>query len=148
MSSAIATADLPTVRAVCPAAEQLAGPPVGGPSVICRAMVGDEIQTDQILHGQSVSPLVLARRDPSTLYGFCCGTAIPRSTDDDVEVRGSYTFCPVWEAEKKRIWERKEMMAEPKRRGGSEAGEALLSGALRDVDKGDALQEWLDEDDD
>lgn len=109
-------------------------------------MVREEEQTDQILHGVSASPLVSAREDPSTLYGFCCGTAIPRSTSEDEEIRGNYTFCPVWELEQKRIAERKDLMAEPKRRGGSEAARALLSGALKDVDKGDALQEWLDED--
>lgn len=111
-------------------------------------MVRDEIRTDQILHGESGSPVVSAQKDPSTLYGFCCGTAIPRATSDDERVRGSYTFCPVWELEQARIAENKEMMKEPKRRGGSEAGEALLSGAIRDIDRGDALQEWLDEDED
>jgi hypothetical protein len=146
--SALAQADLPAAIPTCPAAEALEGPPTAGPSVVCRAMVRDEEQTDQIVHGESASPLVTARRDPSTLYGFCCGKAIPRSTADDVEARASYTFCPVWELEKKRIEERKEMMKDPKRRGRSEAAEAVLSGAVRDIEKGDALQEWLDEPED
>lgn len=144
----IARGELPVAQAQCPAAEQLEGPEVGGPAIICKAMVRDEMQTDQILFGESGSPLVLARKDPSTYFGFCCGQAGVRATDDDVGPRGNYTFCPVWELEKKRIWERREMMAEPGRRGRSDAAEAIFGGAVRDIEKGDALQEWLAEEDD
>lgn len=110
-------------------------------------MVRDEDLIDRIVHGEATSPLVSARKDPSTLYGFCCGTAIPRATEEDDKTRGHHSFCPVWELEKKRIEERRELLKDPKRRGGSEAAKALLSGALRDVEKGDALAEWMSEPD-
>lgn len=110
-------------------------------------MVREELLTDQILHGRSASPLVTAGRDPSTFYGFCCGTGLPRVGEeiDPERLHGHYTFCPVWELEKQREWERREMMSPPKRKGMSPAAEAVLTGAVRDVEKGDAIEEWLAE---
>jgi hypothetical protein len=110
-------------------------------------MVREEIQTDQILHGRSATPVVTSQRDPSTFFGFCCGAGLPRVSEDlDTErLHGHHTFCPVWELEKKRIEERKEKLAEPRRRGMSEAAKAVLKGTVRDIDKGDAIQEWLAE---
>lgn len=111
-------------------------------------MVREEILTDQILHGRSASPLVTSKRDPSTFFGFCCGRGLPRVVDDvpEDQYHGHYTFCPVWELEMRRIWKRKEMMATPKRKGGlTPAAEAVLSGAVRDIEKGDAIEEWLAE---
>jgi len=105
-------------------------------------MVRDRLQTDQILHGLSASPLVTSRKDPSTFFGFCCGTGLPRLGEDISRPHGHYTFCPVWEAEKKRIWTNRELMRAPRRPGLSPAAEAALSG----IEQGDAIEEWMAED--
>jgi hypothetical protein len=105
-------------------------------------MVRDRLQTDQILHGVSASPLVTSLKDPSTFFGFCVGTGLPRMGDDLSRPHGHYTFCPVWEAEKKRIWENRELMRAPRRPGLSPAAEAALSG----IEQGDAIEEWMAED--
>jgi hypothetical protein len=134
-----------SLQARCPAAELFAGPPTSGPSVLCRALVRDEARTDQILHGRNASPLATLQRDPTTVLGFCCGEGLPRATDDVSRPHGHYTFCPIWELEKKRIAEAKEMMREPAQKGMSAAAEAVLTGAVRDIEKGDALEEWMAE---
>lgn len=110
-------------------------------------MVRDELLTDQILHGESASPLVTSLRDPSTFYGFCCGTGLPRAVTEvnPDQYHGHYTFCPVWELEKQRIWDLRDMLLAPKRKGMSEAAKAVLTGAVRDIEKGDAIEEWLAE---
>lgn len=104
-------------------------------------MVRDSLRTDQILHGVSATPLVTSQRDPSTFFGFCVGLGLPRATDDASRPHGHYTFCPVWEAEKKRIWANRELMRAPRRPGLSPAAEAALSG----IEQGDALEEWMGE---
>ncbi|MGH2939460.1 MAG: hypothetical protein ACRDPE_15235 [Solirubrobacterales bacterium] len=115
--------------------------------MVCRAAVQDSLQTDQILHGRSASPLVRSRTDPSTFFGFCCGEGVPRVADELGErVHAHHSFCPVWELEKKRIADRKAMMVEPRRPGISETADAILKGKIKDVDKGDAIEEWLAED--
>lgn len=110
-------------------------------------MVRDEIRTDQILHGVSASPVMTARKDPSTVYGFCCGTALTPASEAEAkgESKGCYAYCPIWQLEKERVWERREVMKEPARRGGSSAAQAMVDDHLSDVDRGDALQEWLEE---
>lgn len=108
-------------------------------------MVREEVRTDQILHGRSASPLVTSKDDPSTFYGFCVGRGLPRVDDSLERPHGHYTFCPVWELEKRRIWRRRDLMKAPKRKGLSPAAEAALSGALRAEEKGDAIEEWLAE---
>lgn len=113
--------------------------------MICRAMVRDSLKTDQILHGRSASPLVTSQRDPSTFFGFCCGTGLPRMGDSLERPHGHYTFCPVWELEKKRIWHRLKLLRTPRRPGMSDAAKAVLSGAVRDIEKGDAIEDWLAE---
>jgi hypothetical protein len=104
-------------------------------------MVREAMKTDEILHGVSASPLVTSRKDPSTFFGFCCGTGLARMGEDISRPHGHHTFCPVWEAEKKREWARKELMRAPRRPGLSPAAEAALSG----IESGDALEEWMAE---
>jgi hypothetical protein len=104
-------------------------------------MLDEAGKTDEITHGRSATPLVTSQRDPSTFYGFCVGTGLPRVGDSLGRPHGHYTFCPVWELEKKRIWENKELMRVPRRPGLSPAAEAALSG----IEQGDALEEWMNE---
>lgn len=108
-------------------------------------MVRDELKTDQILHGVSASPLVTSAKDPSTFFGFCVGRGLPRLGDSLDRPHGHYTFCPVWELEKQRIWERRDLMRAPRRPGMSEAAKRALSTAVRAEEKGDAIEEWLAE---
>lgn len=45
---------------------------------------------------------MLVTADPSIVLGFCCGTSDPPISLDG-EARAHYAFCPVWQAEQKRI---------------------------------------------
>ena len=67
---------------LCPAATPQDGPPDTGPSVLCGVMMRDDA-SDR--HGV----LVTARKDPTSYRGFCTG---------------HYEACPVWVAERERIW--------------------------------------------
>jgi hypothetical protein len=61
-------------------------------------MGGEDEKADAIVEGRQQGRHITARKDPSTLHGFCCGTGIGRVTTEDKGVRAHYTFCPVWEA--------------------------------------------------
>jgi hypothetical protein len=92
----------------CPAAEMLAGPPLSGPSVICRVMKLEDARADSILGAMAGgTPLITDREDPSTLRGFCCGHGLPKVTEGQ-PARAHYTFCPVWEAAERVERERRE----------------------------------------
>lgn len=115
---------LPVVPAVvCPAAVPIAGAMPANAGVICRVMEQDRDREQ----GAGLTPaqhamtrdgsdgvLLTAKSDPSTIERMCCADAdVP--VLDHFEKRGgreSYTYCPVWQAEKERIAEGREMLAE------------------------------------
>lgn len=92
--------------ALCPAADQLAGPPIGGPSILCGVLRREAVD-DRITIGR-ISPLITALHDPSIFFGFCCGHDVP-AWDGQVDSRGTlpkhYTSCSIWQEEKQRIAE-------------------------------------------
>jgi hypothetical protein len=96
---------------VCPAAEGLAGPPIGGPSVVCKIITREMSLVDYILESRNIEGMahVTSRRKPTILRGFCCGDSHPRQPGDK-RARAHYTFCPVWEAHEE--LERKRLMGE------------------------------------
>lgn len=95
---------LPTPR--CPAAEILAGPPHKGPSAICRVLTRHAEVADSVTEGLQ-SPLITARDEASTLFGFCCGRGMPK-TYEGQSARAHHTFCPIWEEAERVERERKE----------------------------------------
>lgn len=92
--------------ALCPAADQLAGPPIGGPSVICGVLRREAVD-DAITVGR-ISPLITALHDASIFFGFCCGQqdgSIMGEPRADGSWPQHYTSCPIWQEEKERVWE-------------------------------------------
>jgi len=83
--------------------------------VICRLMLHERVRTDQITHGVSRAIHVTAADEPRVLGAFCCGTAIPRTREDE-EPRAHHTFCPIWEAHVLAREEGRERIAVPKER--------------------------------
>lgn len=98
----------------CPAANDLAGPPLGGPSIVCRIMQREGNAQDGITEGAGQEHLLLAT-DPSMVLGFCCGTADPPLTLDG-EARAHFAFCPIWQAEMQRVEDSKARAWESKPR--------------------------------
>jgi hypothetical protein len=94
-----------TLSALCPAATALAGPPVGGPSIVCGVLRREGNSADGITEGEGHEHLT-ATADPSMVLGFCCGTAIPPATPEQAkgEAQANYCYCPIWQQEKERIW--------------------------------------------
>ena len=74
----------------CPAATLMDGPPDTGPSAVCGVMVNDRERDWLASDPRSPGVLVTSVRDPSTFAHFCTN---------------GYTGCPVWQAEKQRIWD-------------------------------------------
>jgi hypothetical protein len=95
---------------VCPAAVPIAGTVPHRAGVICDVLRQEQARED----GIGISPgmlaasrdaeggtLLTAESDPTTI---CCGDAVPVLNELSVGGgRSSYTYCPVWQAEKKRI---------------------------------------------
>lgn len=87
------------LRPTCPAATPLGGPPVLGPSVICNAIRLEKARKDptQERRDQRGEAVLYGRSDrgyggdPESIVALCCG---------------DYGSCPIWRAEKKRVWER------------------------------------------
>lgn len=51
--------------------------------------------------------------DPQAVLNLCCGSELPVLNDREVPGnRASYTYCPVWQAEKDRIEAGREMLSE------------------------------------
>lgn len=91
----------------CPAARELAGPPIGGPSVVCGVLLRETGHEDGITLGDA-SPLVTSGKDPSIYHGFCTGCGIPSVTGEPNaagRLPRHYTACSIWQQEKQRIWE-------------------------------------------
>lgn len=107
--------DLPMVPAVasCPAALKIAGACGSQQGVVCRVMQRDHVEdagvgmtageSGFIQHEATGGVYLNLKSDPATVTAFCHGTAVPVVTDDDGQGRASYTYCEVWQAEKKRI---------------------------------------------
>lgn len=86
------------IRPVCPHARLVEGATPGDGGVICGAMERDRARADHILEGAPVGVFVKLREDPSTLLNFCCGTAAPAPTPDQVVAH--HTSCPVFAADR------------------------------------------------
>jgi hypothetical protein len=86
--------------------------------------------------------LLTAKSDPSTIERMCCAEQDPPVLDefDKAGGRETYTYCPVWQAEKDRIAAGREMLAEqrepePVSMGVSSASDAdPWASARRDLD--------------
>lgn len=86
----------------CPAADHVAGASPEREGVVCRVQQREGEAADRITEGSAFDLLTLAT-DPSTIYGFCCGTAmVPVSLEREGE-RAHYACCPIWQAELKRV---------------------------------------------
>lgn len=109
---------------VCPAALPVAGVTPERAGFVCRVIEQDRGREA----GLNMNPaqLAIARRggdgdtfltiktDPSSVLNLCSGCAVPVLDERDVPGhRASYTYCPVWQAEKDRIHEGREMLSEP-----------------------------------
>lgn len=103
---------LPTTA--CPAAAPIAGVTPDRSGVVCRVMQQDR-ERDPLLgvnaadagfirEGGDGDVFLSIEKDPSGVANLCCGSALPVLSEDEVPGnRASYTYCPVWQAEKKRI---------------------------------------------
>lgn len=109
---------------VCPAAAPIAGAVAANAGVICRVMQMDRdreqgsgltLAQHAMARDGSDGVLLTAKSDPSTIERMCCADAdVP--VLDHFEKRGgreTYTYCPVWQAEKERIAEGRAMLADP-----------------------------------
>jgi hypothetical protein len=80
----------------CPAATLLSGPPDTGPSALCGVILLDRSRDGLLSDARSGGAVVTSRLDPSTFHHFCTN---------------GYTACPVWRAERQRIWEQRRMLS-------------------------------------
>lgn len=90
--------------------------------MICGVQRREGQAADAILEGDGQEHIT-ASGDPSLYYGFCTGTALgPATTEqaEGAEAKGCYCYCPIWQAEKKRIeagkpraWESNSKLALP-----------------------------------
>lgn len=106
---------------VCPAAAPVSGTTPERAGVVCRVIQQDRAREGGV--GMNPAQLAIARSggdgdvvltvkgDPSTIERFCCGDAVPVLDDAGGKARDSYTYCPVWQAEKLRIEQGREMLA-------------------------------------
>lgn len=97
----------------CPAALAIAGASASQQGVVCRVMQRDYEQDAGVRMSAGVSGFIQheatggaylnLKSDPSSVTAFCHGDAVPVVTDEDGQGRASYTYCSVWQAEKRRI---------------------------------------------
>lgn len=127
-------------RAKCPAALPIYGASAACAGIVCRVMELD--RSKEAGHGYSPAQhalsrdgddgvLLTAKSDPSTIERMCCADRDVPVLDHDEKPGGrdSYTYCPVFQAEKERIWAGRDLLA-----GGGVAPESVSSydeGALR-----------------
>lgn len=79
-------------RATCPAATAFS-PPVGPFGIVCGVMARDRAEEGVVSDRTDRGEIVMTTRtDPSPIRAFCTGR---------------YVECPVWQAEKRRIEERR-----------------------------------------
>lgn len=121
----------------------------GRAGIVCRVIEKDRQKAD----GIGVDPAQLAQqraggdgdtfltveKDPSTVENLCCGDALPVLTEREVPGnRASYTYCPVWQAERWREEHGQEKLGrpvEPERT--SYDHEADLNGAVTTLEADD-----------
>lgn len=87
-------------------------------------MQNEAEKVDQLTSGRTEGRFMTVRGDPSTIWGFCCGRGLPTVKADD-PAHGCFTSCPVWIAEKRRLEERRDLVAPPGRAGGVLAGSSV-----------------------
>ena len=91
--------------ALCPAAIPLAGPPIGGPAVVCGVLRLQNV--DDVITVGRVSPLITSLHDPSMYFGLCCGQqdgSIMGTARGDGSWPQHYTSCTIWQENKEAIW--------------------------------------------
>lgn len=105
----------------CPAALPIAGAMSVNAGVVCGVVANDRAKSDGI--GVTAGQLAVQRRggfgdtflsmkrDASSVERLCCGDALPVLDERGHYARDSYTFCPVWQAEKARIEDGRPQMA-------------------------------------
>jgi hypothetical protein len=54
--------------------------------------------------------LMTVQSDPSTILRFCTGRGVPVLDDRGHYARDHHSYCPVWQAEKRRIWDLRDML--------------------------------------
>jgi hypothetical protein len=74
---------------MCPAASFIEGPPGQGPSALCGVIGRDREREGLPARPGQDGVRVASRSDPSTFHHFCTG---------------NYMLCPVWRAERERLW--------------------------------------------
>lgn len=112
--------ELPKAR--CPAALAIAGADQGSCGIVCRVMKNE--RATETGEGLNAAQTALARDgsdgvfltltgDPSTVERFCCADDDPPVLDSSEKAGGrdTYTYCPVWQAEKLRIEQAREQLA-------------------------------------
>lgn len=107
----------------CPAAAPLAGTSQVTQGLVCRAMQQDIERDDGTALGMSAGKYgylqheafagvhLNLKSDPTTVIKLCHGHGLPVLTDDDHQARDHYTYCPVWQAEKERLWAGRDQLA-------------------------------------
>lgn len=103
----------PTGLPTCPAAAKIVGACTENSGVICRVMRREHELTDPsgltagaygfTVHGATGGVLLTMKSDPSSVVRFCHGGELPVLDEADGYARDSYTYCPIWQAEKERI---------------------------------------------
>lgn len=98
----------------CPAARRIVGAIPANSGVVCGVIQNDRLkekglgmdpaQTAIARAGGTGDVFLTLKSDPSTVERLCCGDGVPVIDDRGGHARDSYTFCPVWQAEQKRIW--------------------------------------------
>ena len=81
----------------CPAATLLSGPPDAGPSALCGVILQDRSREGLLTEATSGGAVVTSRLDPSTFHVYCTAEG--------------YVDCPVWRAERQRIWEQRYLLS-------------------------------------
>lgn len=108
----------------CPAAVPIAGVVPHRAGVICEVIRQDRAREQG--EGMDATQFAIAREggdgdvfltietDPQAVRNLCCGDAIPVLGPNEVPGnRASYTYCPVWQAERERIEEGRDALSKP-----------------------------------
>jgi hypothetical protein len=107
---------------VCPAASAVAGATPGRCGFICRVVQQDRereralgvtpAQAAFMREGGGGDTFLTIETDPSSVLNLCSGDAVPVLGEREVPGnRASYTYCPVWQAEKQRIADGRRQLA-------------------------------------
>jgi hypothetical protein len=104
---------VPAGPPTCPAALKIHGATPEREGVICRVMQREHEEVDPTgmtaatygytAHEAEGGIFLTRKSDGSTVQRFCHGNAIPVLDDAEGHKRNSYTYCPIWQAEKARI---------------------------------------------